>query len=109
MAGLHFTYTAPKYKYADPHRFHSLVADVLKRRRPSRFDLIHTMVVPLQVEAPRLPNNILHSRMQPSTLRPNHKVFLLYMSYESPPDDSDLSSRPSPLHGPMNDAKEMKI
>jgi hypothetical protein len=87
----------------------STVADVLKRRGPSRFDLIHTMVVPLQVKAPHLPNNIFHSRMQHSTLRPNYKVFLLYMSYEFPPEDSDPASRPSPLQGPMKDAKEMKF
>jgi len=67
------------------------------------------MVVHLQVEAPRLPDNILHSRMQHSTLPPNHKVFLLYMSYLFPPDDSDPASRLSPLQGPMNDTKEMKI
>ena len=46
--------------------------------------------------------------MQHSTLPPNHKVFLLYMSYLFPPDDSDPANRPRPLQGPLNDAEEMK-
>jgi hypothetical protein len=47
--------------------------------------------------------------MQPSTLRPNHKVFLLHMSYDFPPDYSDPANRPSPLQGPKKDARKMRI
>jgi hypothetical protein len=39
---------------------------------------------------------------------PNCKAFLLCISYLFFPDGSDPGNRPSPLAGPLNDAKEMK-
>ena len=55
-------------------------------------------------EAPHLPN-VLHT---PGTRPPNFKALLLCISYSLLPDGSDPGNRPSPLAGPLNDAKEMK-
>jgi hypothetical protein len=63
------------------------------------------MAVPL--EPPHLPN-VLHPRVPPGTPPPNYKAFLLCISYLFFPDGSDPGNRPSPLAGPLNDAKEMK-
>ena len=43
-----------------------------------------------------------------STLPPKYKALLLCISYLFCPDGSDPGNRPSPLAGPLNDAKEMK-
>ena len=56
------------------------------------------------LEAPHFPN-VLHT---PGTLPPKYKALLLCISYLFCPDGSDPGNRPTPLAGPLNDAKEMK-
>jgi len=58
-------------------------------------------------EAPHSPN-VLHSRVPPGTLPPNYKALLVCISYSLYLEGSDPGDRPSPLAGPLNDAKEMK-
>jgi hypothetical protein len=62
------------------------------------------------VEDPHFPNvphlpNVPHS---PGTLPPKCRALLLCISYSICPDGSDPGNRPSPLGGPLNDAKEVK-
>ena len=59
------------------------------------------------LKTPHYPN-VLTSRVPPGTLPPNYKALLLCMGYSFFPDGSDPGNRPSPLEGPLNDAKEMK-
>ncbi|KAF8492190.1 caspase domain-containing protein [Russula emetica] len=59
------------------------------------------------LEAPHFPN-VPHPRVPPGTLPPNYKAFLLCISYLLCPGGSDAGNRPTPLAGPLNDAKEMK-
>lgn len=56
------------------------------------------------LEAPHFPS-IPHTL---GTLPPKYKALLLCISYSFYPDGSDPGNRPSPLAGPLNDAKEMK-
>jgi hypothetical protein len=56
------------------------------------------------LEAPHFPN-VLHTL---GTLPPKYKALLLCISYLFCPDGSDPGNRPTPLVGPLNDAKEMK-
>ena len=52
-------------------------------------------------------SNVLHSRVPPRT-PPNFKALLLCISYLFYRGSSDAGNRPTPLEGPLNDAKEMK-
>lgn len=59
------------------------------------------------LQAPHFPN-VLHPRVPPGTLPPKRWAFLLCMNYSFYPGGSDAVNRPTPLVGPLNDAKEMK-
>ena len=59
------------------------------------------------LKAPDSPD-VLHPRVPP-ILPPNFKALLLCISYLFYPGGSDAGNRPTPLGGPLNDAKEMKI
>ena len=62
------------------------------------------MAILLKATSPHF-SNVPHT---PNALPPKYKALLLCISYLIYPDGSDPGNRPSPLAGPLNDAKVMK-